>query len=176
VPKNLEIGCGNNPQPGYIHTDLYIDDSNRHFVDVVCDARHLPFSDNEFDNILMFGVFEHFGYFEVQEVLLEVSRVLKYGGIFKFDVPDFDWFIHAYLTGKDTNTGLNLDPHRDERWIMKSIFGGQEREGHFHKWGWNQKRLELFLKQPNWEFREIKLVGRQWRDPESNHLIWECLK
>lgn len=176
MPKNLEIGSGNNPQPGYIHTDLYVDDSNRHLVDVVCDARYLPFPDGEFDSVLMFGVFEHFGYFEIQEVLLEVVRVLKHGRVFKFDVPDFDWFIHAYLTGEDRNTLKKLEPHRDEKWIMHSIFGGQTGPGHQHGWGWNQKRLEEFLSKPNWEFMEVNLVGRQWRDPEANHLVMECLK
>ena len=174
--KNLEIGCGDNPQPGYIHTDLYVDDSNRHLVDVVCDARKLPFSDGEFESVLMFGVFEHFGYFEIQEVLLEVSRVLQKGGVFKFDVPDFDWFIHAYLTGKDRNTGEKLEDRRDEKWIMHAIFGGQTGPGHFHKWMWSEKSLTDFLNKPNWEFKEIRLVGRQWRDAESNHLIFECVK
>lgn len=174
---NLEIGCGDNPQPGYIHTDLYINDKNRHLVDVVCDARNLPFPDNEFDNVLMFGVFEHFGYYEVQEVLLEVSRVLKKGGRFRFDVPDFDWFVKAYLSGGiDPNTGRLLDEVRDEFWILKSIFGGQDGPGQFHKWGWNERRMNEFLSKPNWGFSEFKMIGRQWRDPEENHLIYECVK
>jgi predicted SAM-dependent methyltransferase len=173
---SLEIGSGNNPQPGYIHTDAYVDDTNRHFIDVVCDARKLPFPDGEFDSVLMFGVFEHFGYFEIQEALLEISRVLRRGGIFKFDAPDFDWFIHAYLTGEDRNTGLKLDPHRDEKWIMHSLFGGQDGPGMYHKWGWSEQRLTKFLSDPKWDFSTIHMTGRQWRDPEENHLVMECIK
>lgn len=124
----------------------------------------------------MFGVFEHFGFFEIQEVLLEISRVLAPRGVLRFDVPDFDWFIHAYLTGKDRNTGLELDPVRDEKWVMHAIFGGQDSPGMFHKWGWNEKRLREFLEKPNWSFSEVRLIGRQWRDPESNHLIFECVR
>lgn len=170
VVPNLEIGCGSNPQPGYIHTDFYVDNSNRHLVDIVCDARSLPFPDSEFDNVLMFGVFEHFGIFEIQEVLLQVSRVLKPGGVFKFDVPDFDWFIARY------NEPSLLGPGREESWVLHAIFGGQEGAGHFHKWGWNERRLTEFLNKPNWSFSEVRLVGRQWRDPEENHLIYECRK
>lgn len=176
MARNLEIGCGSNPQPGYIHTDAFVDSSNRNLVDYVCDARKLPFPDSEFDSVLMFGVFEHFGFFEVQEVLLEISRVLKAGGTLKFDVPDFDWFLHAYLTGQDRNTGTRLSSHRDEAWIMHAMFGGQDGPGQFHKWGWNEKRLREFLAKPNWGFSEVRLVGRQWRDPEANHIIWECVK
>ena len=174
--KNLEIGCGSNPQPGYLHTDLYVDGSNRGIVDVICDAQNLPFSDSDFDNVLMFGVFEHLGYFEAQKALLEVSRVLKTGGLFRFDVPDFDWFVHAYLTGKDKYTGAPLESRRDEMWVMKSIFGGQDGPGMFHKWGWNQTRIEEMLRRPNFEFSDIRLVGRQWRDPEENHLIYDCVR
>ena len=176
MERNLEIGCGANPQPGYLHTDAFVDDSNRHLVDVVCDARSLPFPDGSFDNVLMFGVFEHFGFFEVQEVLLQVSRVLAPGGVFRFDVPDFDWFIHAYLTGNDMRSGQKLESRRDETWIMHAIFGGQDGLGMFHKWAWSERRLREFLAKPNWEFSEIKLVGRQWRDPEENHLIFDCVR
>ena len=175
MPK-LEIGCGSNPQPGYVHTDAYVDDSNRHLVDHICDARSLPFPDKSFEEVLMFGVFEHFGFFEAREVLLEVSRVLMVPGLLKFDVPDFDWFVDAYRTGRDGNTGEKLAVGRDEHWIMKSIFGGQDGPGQFHKWGWNRDRLEKLLKKKEFNFYEIRLVGRQWRDPESNHLIYECIK
>lgn len=178
MPKNIEIGSGGNPQPGYIHIDAYVDDNTRHLVDIVADARSLPFSDGEIDNVLMFGVFEHFGFFEVQEVLLEISRVLKVGGVFRFDVPDFDWFIEVYRNGCtiDPFTKIALDPHRDMTWVMHAIFGGQDNPGMFHKWGWGEARLTEFLKKPNWEFSDIKLVGRQWRDPESNHLIYDCTR
>lgn len=176
IPDGLEIGCGDNPQAGYVHTEMYITEQNIHKVDINCSAKDLPFADESFTSVLLFGVFEHFGYFEVQKVLLEVSRVLKKGGIFRFDVPDFDWFIHAYLTGNDKNTNLPLDPIRNEAWVMHAIFGGQDGPGMTHQWGWNEKRLRAFLEKPNWEFSEIRLVGRQWRDPESNHLIWDCLK
>lgn len=174
--KNLEIGSGINPQPGYIHLEAFVDNSNRHLVDIVCDARRLPFADGELDSVLMFGVFEHFGYFEVQDALLEISRTLKAGGVFKFDVPDFDWFVHAYLTGQDKNTGKPLEKHRGEEWVIHAIFGGQDKPGMQHGWGWNERRLREFLEKPNWGFSEVRMVGRQWRDQEENHLIWECVK
>lgn len=167
---NLEIGSGSNPQPGYVHLDRYLDRDSRGLVDVVGDAGRLPFLDGSFDSVLMFGVFEHFGIFEIQEVMLEIVRVLKPGGSFRFDVPDFDWFLERYRDpGK-------LGKDRTEDWVLKSIFGGQDGPGMFHKWAWNEKRLEDFLRKPNWNFSKVRLAGRQWRDPEPNHLIWECVK
>ena len=173
---DLEIGSGENPQPGYLHTDIYVDDRNRHLVDIVCDAHCLPFGNACFDSILMFGVFEHFGFYEIQIVMLEVCRVLKKGGVFKFDVPDFDWFLEIYRTGIDPNTRQPVDPNKNTDWALSGIFGWQRQNWDFHRWGWNEVRLRKFLEKPNWEFSTVTLVGRQWRDPESNHLIWECLK
>lgn len=170
----LEIGCGINPTPGYLNTDFFIDQKNKDYVDQEADARDLPFEAESFVEVLAFGVIEHFGRFEVGRVFNEAYRVLKPGGVFKFDVPDFDWFVHAYMTGKDKNTGLPLNEKRDEEWILKSIFGGQDGPGQYHKWGYNQRRIEIFLLST--KFKSCRLTGYQWRDPEHNHLIWECIK
>lgn len=174
---NLEIGTGCNPTPGYVHCDFDRDNNCPDALDIVCDARSVPLPDGSCDSILMFGVFEHFGIFEIEDVTAEVFRLLAPGGTFKFDVPDFDWFLEVYRTRIDPHTGKPLDPVRTEEWILKAIFGGQDKPGMFHKWGWNESRLRNFLeRRDKWKFDRIKMVGRQWRDPESNHLIWECVK
>ena len=170
----LEIGCGENPTPGYLNTDRYVTERNKIFVDLECDARSMPFDNESFREVLAFGVVEHFGRKDVIQVFSEVIRVLVPGGLFKFDVPNFDWFIHAYLTGYDQITGEKLASHRDEMWIMKSIFGGQDGPGQYHKWAWSEVSMKLFL--DNQKFKRYKLVGRQWRDAEPNHLIYECFK
>jgi predicted SAM-dependent methyltransferase len=166
----LEIGSGGNPQPGYIHLERFIHPNDRYLVDICGDAFCLPFGIGVFDRVLMFGVFEHFGIFEIQEVMLEIIRVLKPGGVFRFDVPDFDWFMERYF-----NPG-KLPPGRGDSWVMHAIFGGQDGPGQTHKWGWNEKRIRDFLKMPNWDFEKVDLIGRQWRDAEPNHLIWDCFK
>lgn len=168
---NLEIGAGCNPTPGFIHCDFVRDPNCPDALDFVCDARAVPLPDDHCDNILMFGVFEHFGIFEIPDVVAEVFRILAPGGVFKFDVPDFDWFVERYLRPELRDRG------RDEDWILKAIFGGQDAPGMFHKWGWNERRLRTFLEtKARWHFSKITMTGRQWRDPEPNHLIWECVK
>ena len=77
---SLEIGSGGNPQPGYFHLERFIHPNDRHLVDICGDASRLPFGSGVFDSVLMFGVFEHFGIFEIQEVMLEIVRVLRDGG------------------------------------------------------------------------------------------------
>lgn len=164
---SLEIGAGCNPQPGYVHCDAYSDPACPDALDFVCDARTVPLPDGSCDHILMFGVFEHFGILEIPEVVREIKRLLVSGGCFRFDVPDFDWFVERYMRPE-------LRGGRDEHWILKAIFGGQDGPGQFHKWGWSEKRLHAFLS--GFNFEKVQMVGRQWRDPEPNHLIWECKK
>lgn len=173
----LEIGSGCNPTPGYIHCDAFTDPDCPDALDLVCDARSVPYPDGACSDILMFGVFEHFGIFEIKDVVAEVFRLLAPGGTFKFDVPDFDWFLEVYRTGNDPVTGKPVESHRTEDWVLKGIFGGQDKLGMLHKWGWNEKRLRAFLEiSDKWNFSRVVMTGRQWRDPEQNHLIWECAK
>ena len=173
----LEIGSGCNPTDGYVHCDAYRNDDCPDVLDIVCDARNVPLDSGSCDDVLMFGVFEHFGIFEIEDVVAEVFRLLAPGALFKFDVPDFDWFLEVYRTGNDINTGQKIRRENAEDWALKSIFGGQDKPGMFHLWGWNEIRLRRFLSDNRrWKFSEIKMVGRQWRDPEANHLIWECIK
>src|SRR3990167_10391580 len=131
---SLEIGSGKNPQPGYIHLERFIDRNSIGLVDVCGDAHNLPFYNRSFDSVLMFGVFEHFGIFEIQEVMLEIVRVLKEGGVFRFDVPDFDWFMERYIHPE------SLGPGRTTQWILHAIFGVQDGSGMEHRWGWNEGR------------------------------------
>lgn len=168
---SLEIGSGGNPQPGYVHMERFVHPNDHHLVDVCGDAFHLPFLGSVFDSVLMFGVFEHFGIFQIQEVMHEILRVLKEGGVFRFDVPDFDWFIERYVDPSKIPPGGYGDS-----WVLHALFGGQDGPGQFHRWGWNERRMMEFLTKPNWDFKKVELVGRQWRDPFPNHLIWECTR
>lgn len=145
-------------------------------MDFIADAQRLPLADASCDALLLFGVVEHFGIIEIQAAFLEIARVLVPGGRVRFDVPDFDWFVDVYRTGIDPVTNRPVDPVRDERWIMHAFFGGQDGPGQFHRWGWSERRMRDFLMKPNWGFSDVQLIGRQWRDPESNHLVFECVK
>lgn len=167
---HLEIGSGDNPQPGYVHMERFMGACGSCLPDIIGDACRIPFINGCLDSVLMFGVFEHFGFFEICGVVLEVFRALKPGGTFKFDVPDFDWFVERYIRPELRTGG------RDEEWILKSIFGGQDGPGMKHCWGWNEERLFRFLTDKIFGFSSVSLIGRQWRDPEPNHLIWECIK
>jgi ubiquinone/menaquinone biosynthesis C-methylase UbiE len=83
----LEIGAGTKPQKdkSWIHQDI----RNLPGIDLVCDAKKLPFNDNELEEVFSSHVIEHFSWREVKGVLVEWLRVLKKGGLLEIVTPDF---------------------------------------------------------------------------------------
>lgn len=97
--KLLDLGCGSKPYENlfnvteYVGVDIEVsghphEDSK---VDVFYDGKVLPFADSSFDCIFSGEVFEHV--FNLQEILLELNRVLKKDGFMLFTTP-FVWEEH----------------------------------------------------------------------------------
>lgn len=82
--SKLNLGCGHDIRPGYLN----LDNAPLDGVDVVHDLTvlPLPFSDNEFEEILCKDVLEHLEY---MPLMAELYRVLTPGGILHIQVPHF---------------------------------------------------------------------------------------
>jgi len=96
--RKLEIGSGNNPQPGYEHLEINKDCPN---VDYCCDCRSIPVPDNTFDEIAAFHVIEHMEWLQAEVAIREWHRVLKPGGILKIATPNLRYIIDAYMDQSD---------------------------------------------------------------------------
>ena len=76
-----------------------------------CDANCLPYPDSYFEAIYSFGVIHHIP--DVENVLKEVYRVLKPGGLFqvavyhKFSIHTFSLFLRAIITGRIAKIGIS---------------------------------------------------------------------
>jgi len=110
----LDFGCGSKPFADlfknanhYIGVDILVSghDHVDSKVDVFYDGSHLPFADASFDHIVSFEVLEHV--FNLEEVLAELMRVLKPGGMLLFSIP-FAWDEHErpYDFGRYTTFGI----------------------------------------------------------------------
>ena len=79
----LELGGGPNSlkHPGVINCDI----NNYPKVDIIGDAKKLPFKDSIFDAIISNSVLEHI--FDINSVVHECHRVLKNGGLIYICVP-----------------------------------------------------------------------------------------
>ncbi len=62
-------------------------------VDLVADAHNIPFADNTFDSIFSVAVLEHV--YNPEQVVSEMIRVLKPGGLIYSEVP-YIFFFHGY--------------------------------------------------------------------------------
>ena len=83
--KILDLGCGKNKWKNSIGFDCVKMDG----VDVVGDLRNpLPFSDNEFDKVILNNVLEHFE--NITPILKEVHRITKPTGKVVIMVPYYN--------------------------------------------------------------------------------------
>ncbi len=97
--KLLDLGCGSKPYEDLFHVDEYVGidleqsghDHTHSKIDLLYDGKKIPFPDETFDYIFSSEVIEHV--FNLDELLFEVSRVLKPSGEFGFTCP-FAWNEH----------------------------------------------------------------------------------
>jgi SAM-dependent methyltransferase len=96
----LDFGCGSKPyeslftgSTNYFGVDIYTTGHNclNCKADYFYDGKTLPFDDCKFDAIVCFEVFEHVP--NIDEVLLELHRILKIDGQLLISVP-FAWHEH----------------------------------------------------------------------------------
>jgi SAM-dependent methyltransferase len=91
--KMLDFGCGQKPYYSLFKVDEYIgiDFENpghphaNEAIDVFYDGKKIPFPDNTFDSIFSSEVFEHV--FNLPEIIAELHRVLKPGGLVLVSCP-----------------------------------------------------------------------------------------
>jgi SAM-dependent methyltransferase len=101
--KLLDLGCGKMPYKKYILENSNVTDyigldietaieySPEIKPDIRWDGVKIPFTDDEFDTIIMTDVMEHLSY--PVRTLNEAGRVLKMDGVLFFTVP-FIWPLH----------------------------------------------------------------------------------
>jgi len=136
--KKLEVGCGNFPQPGYIHLDVRKFDH----IDVVCDfsKEKLPFPDNDLDEILSNHSIEHISWRLLPHVVGEWHRVLAPGGRVFFRTPDLEFICRTYMEKKTTPEHPTDEGFVKEHygtvtpawWANIKLFAGQDYPSNFH--------------------------------------------
>jgi predicted SAM-dependent methyltransferase len=96
MPVRLNWGCGRVTPPGWIHADQVAGPG----VNLVGDIRHgLPVPDAHFDYIVSIHALPEIPCTDLEDVLWELRRVLKPGGILRLGLPDMDRAIAAYQRG-----------------------------------------------------------------------------
>jgi len=95
----LDFGCGRKPYENLFNVVEYIgidmeNTGHQHKnskIDVYYDGRNIPFANDSFDAVFCSEVFEHV--FNLDEIVVEIRRVLKTNGRMLITVP-FSWNEH----------------------------------------------------------------------------------
>jgi predicted SAM-dependent methyltransferase len=146
LPKNsdgkvlVHVGCGEKNAPGFINVDA----RPLAHVHVVTDniTSLSDMGTGTVDLVYMCHVLEHIKNDDLKNVLSEMRRVLKDGGILRISVPDFDKLIEVYnAAGKDIES------------IRRQLMGGQDHQYNVHYCVFNHRRLSGLFKEVG--FREV---------------------
>ncbi len=90
----IDIGCGNNFHPGFIHLDY----SWKPHVDVCWDInRGLPFAAGSLRGVFSEHCLEHFSLARVRPILREFRRILAPNGTLRLIVPDAEIYLRTYI-------------------------------------------------------------------------------
>lgn len=128
----IELGAGRHPTPGYIHNDMNAFPD----IELVGNPWEILAGDSTVDEVLALGVIEHLTYAQVSMTIKNVHRMLRYGGVFYFDVPDIViWcrYVTEYFAGL-------VIPFSIEH-VLSTLYGWQRWEGDEHKSGWYLEKL-----------------------------------
>lgn len=100
-PSNLHIGCGPHCLSGWLNTDINRTLSDVYYLDA---ARKFPFEDETFDFVFSEHLIEHLGFQGAKNMLCEVFRILKPGGVLRIATPDIRFLFELYLHREDPKT------------------------------------------------------------------------
>jgi SAM-dependent methyltransferase len=107
--KRLNWGCGGDPQPGWINSDI----KEGPGIDVACDIRDgLPLDDGSMDYAVSIHALPELAYPDLEPTLVELRRVLREDGVLRLGLPDLERAIRAYI---ERDTGYFLVPDDDVR-------------------------------------------------------------
>jgi hypothetical protein len=156
----LEVGCGHLPNPDRINVDLRELDG----VDIVADARNIPFERGSVAEISSAHFLEHFPTEELRRDLLPYwIDLLRPGGRLVVVVPDSQTMIDEFGAGR-----LSFEELREV------TFGGQEYAGDFHFTMFTPGSLTELLEGAG--FDEITVVETGRRNGAAYEMRLEALR
>jgi len=144
--RKLHIGAGRVHLPGFVNVDLF----DTYHADMYCDLTRLPFDPGSFDLIYASHVLEHVHRRMVTATLHHWGSMLRYDGVLRLAVPNFDAICLRFLKTRNLNE------------VMGLLYGGQNhpRNNHFVTFTYESLRDHLekagLQKVREWDWRETE--------------------
>lgn len=154
--KKINLASGQRPFPKpWVNIDIR---DQGYDVDILADAKELPFEDNSVDIIVAHHLWEHIPLHEQESYSREWWRVLKKGGILAVFVPNMRILAKAWVDGKiDTFT-----------FCVNSHGAWQGHVTDLHRWSYDEMELKDRLRV--WDGKECKFDFKTRAVGKSNPL------
>ncbi len=154
----LNIGAGLNQKPeseGWVNIDIVPHVGIQVLLDLEVDF--LPYKDSSVDEINMQDSIEHISKIRQDVLLRDIFRVMKVGSKIFIQTPDIGVAAKRYCGVLENPTSMqcNLDGLE----LAANLYGGQEYESNFHKWGYDQQSLTNKLEEVGFAIRDIHRAG-----------------
>ena len=122
----IDIGSGPHPKPD---ANIFMDVHQWGNVNCLHDLTKVPYplESESFSKAYMGDVIEHISIFDVDNVLKEVYRILKSGGVLEVTVPDVRWICERIVNDDwDTMANVAWLNQSNDSWsnAMSYLFGG----------------------------------------------------
>lgn len=147
--KGINLGSGPQRIPGCLAIDFNLG------ADLYLDLRHhnLPFADGSLDYVVCISAINYLSYDRAREVIAQVHRVLKLGGVARFGVQDLRLIASKYIQ-KDVDFFCQVLPNGSPRFPGETLgdkfnywFYGHPIRGSGCKYLYDYEALEnIFLK------------------------------
>lgn len=121
-------------------------------IDVKMNPLEFPwcFESKIVEEVIMVSAFEHFEHeTEIPFIIKEIYRILKIGGIFKFDFPDIKKQVDEYY-GKD------------DEFLMELIYCNHKNKHSQHLWGYTEKTIDKYLTEDKWKLEMKQVVEHSY--------------
>ena len=145
--KKLEIGPGRKSLgPDWDAMDMI----DRPHVNIVHDIREYPYpiADDTYDIIYMSHILEHIPWFQTQDCLVELKRILKPDGVLEIWVPDLEKLVQAYLNPElnKKDGWYKFNEERDPvKWFNGRLFTYGPGEENWHRAAFDRPYLRRCL-------------------------------
>ncbi|NJO30623.1 MAG: methyltransferase domain-containing protein [Richelia sp. SL_2_1] len=153
----LDIGSGqSHNDDGWLGVDPFSPTA-----DVRAYMWDLPYDNNSVDEIFTSHALEHIGKFQIIPTLNEWYRIIVPGGKITIRVPDLEWCVRHWLEHKES-VGWDLDV----------IFGNQMHDGEFHKTGFTEHTLMMYVSNAKLRITKFEVLDTH----SQKTLSLECTK
>lgn len=150
LPK-LEVGSGNSPTPGFMHSDV---DARMPELDYVCSMEAIPVMDESFSEVRSVHSIEHVPIRKARAALKEWHRVLAPGGRLYIDTPNIERNAMLYLRGTWREDFNILTPEQQDEcsiggvpnrglWLNFKVFSDDDTRTAWNLHRWNADPLLL---------------------------------